>query len=108
MLEQTGAALRRPARGIGSLAKHAQPRRHVVFGQLMTTPGTELVRGAYSAKAVAAIGGEPVVALRAEVKVALHVRGTGRATRNLRLPQQEVKHSPDAAWHHEADQHPEA
>jgi hypothetical protein len=90
------------------LYRPAQPRRHVVAGQLMAAAGAELVGGAHGAEAVAAAGRELVVALRAEVEVALHMRGAGRAARNLRLAQQEVKHRADAARHHEADDDPEA
>jgi len=54
----------------------------------MAAAGAELIGGAHGAEAVAAIGRELVVALRAEVEVALHVRGAGRAARNFRLAQQ--------------------
>src|SRR5208337_3234837 len=74
----------------------------------MAAAGTELVRGTHSAEAVAAAGGELVVALRAEVKVALYMRGAGGAPRDHRLAQQEVQHRPDAARHHEANDDPEA
>jgi hypothetical protein len=69
----------------------------------MPAAGAELVGRAHRAEAVAATGRQPVVALRAEVEVALHMRGAGRAARNHRLPQQEVEHRADAARHHEAD-----
>src|ERR1035438_8698017 len=74
----------------------------------MTAAGTELVGSAHGAKAVPATRRKLVVALRAKMEITLYVGGAGRAPRNLRLTQQEVKHGANAPRHHKADQHPEA
>jgi hypothetical protein len=80
----------------------------MVTGQLMAAPGTELVSRANSAEAITTIGAESVIALRTEVKIALHMRGTSWTTRNFRLTKQEVKNRANAARHNKADHHPES
>ena len=65
------------------------------------------VGSADGAEAVAAIGRELVVALRAKVEIALNVCAAGRAAGNLRLAQQKIQHGADAGRHDEADEHPE-
>src|SRR5271166_4263893 len=112
-MSSRGGALggvRKPAvlKGRCLLAHHPQPRRHVVFSQLMAAARAELVGRAHCPEAVSATGGKLIVALRAEMEITLHMRGAGRAPRNLRLAQQEVEHRADAARHHEADGDPEA
>ncbi len=65
------------------------------------------IGGAHGAEAVAAVGGEPVVALRAEVEAALHLGAASRAARDHRLTQEEVEHSADATGHDKANEDPE-
>ena len=79
----------------------------MVAGQLMAAPGAELVGGADGAEAVSAAGGELVVALGAEVEIALHMGCASGAAGNLRLAEQEVKHRADTAGHDKADDDPE-
>src|ERR1039458_1720051 len=64
------------------LAHRAQPRRHVVAFQLVAAARAVLVAGAHRPEAVAAACRQLIVALGAEVKVALNVRSAGRTARN--------------------------
>ena len=54
-----------------------------------------------------ATGRELIIALRAEVEIALHVRRAGWAPRDLRLAQQKVEHRADPPRHHQANRDPE-
>src|SRR6185437_6271037 len=74
----------------------------------MPASGAELIGGAHCTEAVAAACGELVIALRAEVEVALHHGAAGRAAGDQGLAQEEVQHRSNAARHDEADQHPES
>src|ERR1039457_3806939 len=71
----------------------------------MTASGTVLISCAHRAEAGAAVCRELVVALRAKVKIALHVGTAGRAACDLWLAKQEVKHCTNAARHDKAHQH---
>ena len=61
------------------LRNHSQARGHRVPFQFVSAARAELVGGAYRAVAVSATRSELVIALRAEVEVALHMRGACRA-----------------------------
>src|SRR4051794_19120589 len=74
----------------------------------MSAARAELIRRANRTETGSAACGELVIALRAEMKIALHERAARGAARYQRLAQQEVEHRAYAARHNEADQHPEA
>jgi len=85
----------------------AETGRHVVLGQFVAAAGAEQIRGAHGSVAVAATGRELIVALRAEVELALDMGSAGRAAGRDRQAKQEVKHSADSTGKG-AEQHPEA
>ena len=85
-----------------------EPSRHVIVLKFVTATGAELVGGADCTEAVAAACGELVVALRAEVKVTLHVGAACGTSGDKWRAQEEVKDSADSAWHDKTDEHPEA
>ena len=85
-----------------------ETRRILAGAHFVPATCAELIRSAHAPEAVAATRHELIIALRTEMKIALHMRAAGRARRNLRLAQQEVKHRADAARHHQANHHPEA
>jgi hypothetical protein len=84
-----------------------QPGWHLILRKFMTAACAVLVCGAHGTEAIPAISCQLVVALRAEVEIALHMRAAGRASSNLWLAQQKVKHGPNPARHYKANQHPE-
>lgn len=84
-----------------------QPRRHVVARQLMSAARAELVCCPHGSIAVSATGRELIVALRAKMEVALHLRSARRAARDFRLAEQKIQHGADAGRHYKANQHPE-
>jgi len=90
-----------------SVRNRPQPRRHMIPSQLMPAPGAELVRNSHRAEAVPAARIQLIGALRAEVKLILHMRSARHAARSHRQPQQEIKHRPNPARQHKADHHPE-
>jgi len=90
------------------LIHQVQARRHVILCQFVAATGAVLVSSAHGAEAVAAVCREPIVALRAEVEVALHVRAAGRAAGDVGLAQKEVKHGANACRHNQANEYPEA
>ena len=58
----------------------AKTGRHVVAFEFVTAPRAELIGRPNSSEAVSATGSELVIALRAEVKVALHMSAARRAS----------------------------
>ena len=90
------------------LGHYPQTRRHGIVRKLMAASSAELIRAANCSEAVSAARAELVVTLRAEMKIALHMRCASRAPRNQGRAKQKVENRADAAGHDEADQHPEA
>ena len=56
------------------ISERPQPRRHVIVCQFMPALRAKLVGSPYRAEAIPAARREPVVALRAEVEIVLHMR----------------------------------
>ena len=77
------------------------------MGKLVAAVGAINVAGADGAEAGAAVCRELIVALGAEVEVALDMGAAGGTAGNDGLAQEKVKHSANAGRHDEADEHPE-
>ena len=56
--------------------------------------------------AIPARSGDLVSALWAKVKLSVDTGAAGGAQTNHRLPEQEVEHRADTAWHSQANDHP--
>ena len=80
----------------------------MVACQIVAAVGAEEIGRPDGAEAGAAVGKELVIALGAEVKVALDMGAAGGAAGDLGLAQEKVEHGADSGRHNEANEHPEA
>lgn len=79
----------------------------VIPFELVTATCAEQVGGSNGAEAVSAAGSELIVALRAEVEVALHMGPACGTCGDEGSAEEEVEYGANSTGHDEADQHPE-
>lgn len=87
---------------------NTKPGRHVIVLKLVAATGAEQIGRPDSAETVPTTRRELVVALGAEVEIALHVGSACRAGGDKGRPKKKIENGADPSRHDKADQHPEA